>query len=237
MINNKLGALSVLVLLAIAACSDNSNNSNNADIISVSFMNKGAVAPNSVSTKVVLKADSIEFSKIISGQVVEKWVKQAHQADFSPIQNKIIEHDLFGAYDVTLLSGQPSCSGWQGMSIVIEKADSAHTLNIDGSVCSRAQWPAGISELVNLQESIIASVTCITYSPSAPDWCADGAILPPLIDENGCYGPPRCQRNILCPEYSPPAPDWCADGTIIPPQVDQAGCYGPPTCQRNRGRI
>lgn len=178
-------SLSYLALFLLAGCSGNSDNGMNAEVVGVAIVNKGATIPDSVSTKALIKADSIEFSKTKSGQVVEKWIKRVERSDLASLQNKMNEYDLFTASDVILQPGQTSCIG------------------------------------------------CPTFSPPAPDWCSDGTILPPLIDENGCYGPPRCQRNIPCPEFAPPAPDWCEDGTVIPPQPDENGCYGPPTCQRN----
>ena len=33
---------------------------------------------------------------------------------------------------------------------------------------------------------------CPQYAPPAPGWCENGKILPPLVRENGCTGPPRC---------------------------------------------
>ncbi|MDD5109664.1 MAG: hypothetical protein PHI63_00425 [Patescibacteria group bacterium] len=38
------------------------------------------------------------------------------------------------------------------------------------------------------------SPTCPAYSPPVPGWCNDGEIVPPVQDECGCYGPPRCSR-------------------------------------------
>jgi len=37
---------------------------------------------------------------------------------------------------------------------------------------------------------------CPIYTSPPPGWCAGGQVLPPLTDENGCYGPPRCAE---CP--------------------------------------
>jgi len=222
-----------LALFLITGCSGYSDNHIDAEVLSVAVSNKGAVTPNPISTTAVIKSDAIEFSKIQSGQVIEKWIKKAQPTNLASLQSKISQFNLFNASDITLQPGQQACTGWQGMTIVMGISDSEHTLNVDGSVCDRTQWPEGIRELVNLHDSLVGSNTCPTFSPPSPDWCSDGTILPPVIDGNGCYRAPRCQRNISCPEYSPPAPGWCEDGTIIQPQVDQNGCYGPPTCQRN----
>lgn len=224
---------SFLLLMLVTGCGGKSDDRSDAGIVSIAVVDKGAVAPNSTSIKTVIKADSIEYSRIISGQAVEKWEKKIAPTELRYLQSRITAYSLLNAPDVTPQAGQVTCAGWGGMTITMEKSDSAHTLDIDGSVCDRAFWPEGIRALVDLHDSLVAANTCPTFSPPAPDWCSDGTILPQVVDENGCYGPPRCQRDVACPDFVPHAPDWCADGTIIPPQVDGNGCYGPPTCQRN----
>ena len=36
--------------------------------------------------------------------------------------------------------------------------------------------------------------SCPSFMPPAPDWCADGEVLPPIKNDCDCYGPPICSK-------------------------------------------
>jgi hypothetical protein len=224
----------VFAVCIFHGCGSTSDSPTEAKVTSVTFVNKGSVSPNSSSTTVVLNAKSLEHLTSQAEQVTEKWVRRLKTADFIPMQNSASA--LFDAPDVTLRSGQTSCAGWQGMTIIIEKGADTHSLEISGEMCDRAKWPDGVRELLALQDALVTAAVCPTFTPPPPGWCSNGMVISQIEDANGCEGPPRCQSNAsVCPEYSPPAPDWCSDGTVIAPVKDANGCFGPPSCQRSIG--
>jgi hypothetical protein len=108
----------VFAVCIFHGCGSTSDSPTEAKVTSVTFVNKGSVSPNSSSTTVVLNAKSLEHLTSQAEQVTEKWVRRLKTADFIPMQNSASA--LFDAPDVTLRSGQTSCVGWQGMTIIIE---------------------------------------------------------------------------------------------------------------------
>ena len=120
----------------------------------VTFVDKGVVVPDYVITRVIISPDSIEH--IIAsenGTVEEQWSKPIEASDFDAMQQIIDEHNLFCANDV---KGQPGCAGWQGMAITISGTDnSTQTIDIMGTACKKELWPAGVRELIELEDELV----------------------------------------------------------------------------------
>ena len=147
-----------LVASIILSCndhSDDSNDSNNIPVSEVSFVDKGAVVPNPVSTTVTITPDSIEYVKSQTNTIIEEWSNPIEASDFDSAQRIINEYDLFNGSDITLTEGQMPCAGWQGMTVMLVGTNTTHTINIPGSVCSRDQWSEGIRALVELKEDLV----------------------------------------------------------------------------------
>ena len=150
----------VLLLVAgfLLSCNEHSDDSKDSSTIPVSeviFVDKGAVVPNPVSTAVTITPNSIEYVKSQSNTVIEEWSNPIEASDFDSVQEIIDVYDLFNGTDITLAEGQMPCAGWQGMTVTLVGADTSHTINIPGSVCSRDQWSEGVRALVELKEDLV----------------------------------------------------------------------------------
>jgi len=123
----------------------------------VTFVDKGGVYPGFVTTKVIISPDSIEHIIVSeNGTIDEQWSQQIQSSDFDVLQQIIDEHDLFCADDITLRKWQSACTGWQGMTITIRATDnSSHAIDIEGAICIKEQWPAGVRELVELEDALV----------------------------------------------------------------------------------
>ena len=55
---------------------------------------------------------------------------------------------------------------------------------------------AATSDYSDNEFSIVQS-NCPQYVPSAPGWCSNGTVVPPVQDINGCYGHPTCVSSVL----------------------------------------
>ncbi|MGB5218111.1 MAG: hypothetical protein WBN66_07415 [Smithella sp.] len=135
--------------------SDDSKDSNTIPVSEVSFVDKGAVVPNPVSLTVTITPDSIEYVKSQTNTVIEEWSNPIEASDFDSVQRIIDVYDLFNGSDITLAEGQIPCTGWQGMTVTLVGADTTHTINIPGSVCSRDQWSEGVRALVELKDDLV----------------------------------------------------------------------------------
>jgi hypothetical protein len=149
-----------LLLLAgiLVGCndhSDDSKDSNTIPVSEVSFVDKGAVVPNPVSTTDTITPDSIEYVKSQSNTIIEEWSKPIESSDFDSVQRIINEYDLFNGSDIILAEGQMPCAGWQGMTVTLVGTNTTHTINIPGSVCSRDRWTEGVRALVELKEDLV----------------------------------------------------------------------------------
>lgn len=157
----KLNYLFVALLLVagfLLSCndhSDDSSDSNNISVSEVSFVDKGAVVPDPVSTTVTIRPDSIEYVKSQSNTVIEEWSNQIEASDFDLVQQTIDQYDLFNSNDITLSEVQMPCLGWKGMAITLIGPNTTHAINISGSVCSRDQWSEGVHALVDLKDDLV----------------------------------------------------------------------------------
>jgi hypothetical protein len=153
---NNIWILFLVGSCILFACNGNSDHSNNIPEPVVIFVNNGAVVPDPISTTVTISSDSIEYETEQSGTIIEQWSEQIESSDYESVQQIIDDYDLLQMNDVTLEEGQEPCSGWEGMTITIDEADSSHSFDIMGAVCSREQWPEGVRELVDLRDELVA---------------------------------------------------------------------------------
>jgi hypothetical protein len=154
----KLNYLCIVLLLGLCilfGCNKNSDDSSNIPITQVTFVDKGAVVPDPISTTVIIKSDSIEYLSTQSGNIINQWSKQIQSSEFNSVQQLIDNYNLFYSDDITLGNGQSPCEGWQGMTITMDGTDSSHTINIMGDVCAREQWSEGVHALFDLKDELV----------------------------------------------------------------------------------
>ncbi|RII26964.1 MAG: hypothetical protein CXR30_16200 [Geobacter sp.] len=147
--------LSLIVFPCFFGCGSNENNTATG-IQGVTFVDKGTVAPNPISTNVSIDSTTINYSQSQSGQIIGVWSKQIQFSDYTSVRKVISDNRLYESGNV-LPSGQPTCTGAQGMTVNVLKDNSIHSFDIDGGVlCDRTQWPVGVRDLVNLEDALVA---------------------------------------------------------------------------------
>ena len=145
--------LALISFSCLFGCGSTSNNGNG--IQGVTFLDKGAVVPNPVSTTVSIDSNSINYSQTQSGVNIGGWSKQIQFSDYTSIQKVIADNKLYEAGDV-VSPGQPACTGAKGMTIKITNVNNVHPFDIDGGIlCDRTQWPVGVRDLVTLEEALV----------------------------------------------------------------------------------
>ncbi len=147
--------LALIAFTCLLGCGSNENNTGTG-MQEVTFVDKGTVAPNPISTTVSIDSTSIHYSQTQSGQIIGGWSKSIQFSDYTSVRKVISDNRLFESGNV-LPSGQPTCTGSQGMTIKILKDSSIHSFDIDGGIfCDRTQWPVGVRDLVNLEDALVA---------------------------------------------------------------------------------
>jgi hypothetical protein len=146
--------LALMVMSCFSGCGSNSDNGNTS-IQGVTFVDKGAVVPNSISTTVSIDSKLIKYSQSQSDQIINGWSKQIQFADYTSVRKVISDNKLYNSEDV-LPSSQIPCMGSNGMTIRIEKDNSVHSFDIaGGAYCDRSQWPSGVRDLVDLKDTLV----------------------------------------------------------------------------------
>jgi hypothetical protein len=147
--------VSALILLSsIVGCGDDSS-SKSAVTQGVTFIDKGAVVPKPISTTTSIDSNSIKYSQSQSGQIIGGWSKPIQFADYTSVRKIISDNQLYASGNI-LPTGAPSCTGSAGMTINIQMENGVHSFDIDGGIyCNRNKWPAGVRDLVNLEEALV----------------------------------------------------------------------------------
>ncbi len=140
------------------ACKKSNPETPTESILSISFLNKGAVVPLPVRTLVTVNQDSITYLVAQNGATLNYMSSQVSANDFSHLISIVNTNNLWGATDPVLPAGQMGCVGTQGMTIVMSKETLVDTLNISGLLwCDSCQrfWPTGLSALVTFEDSLV----------------------------------------------------------------------------------
>lgn len=175
----KLNYLCIVLLLGLCVlfgCNEHFGDSHNLPITQVTFVDKGGAVLDPISITVIIKSDSIEYSRSQSGNIIEQWTKQIQHAEFNSVRQIIDYYNLFNRDDLTdyeqppcedgqnvvdpllgisICEPLPYCTGWRGMTITMDRIDSSHTFDINGSLCVRELWPEGIRALVDLKDELV----------------------------------------------------------------------------------
>ncbi len=128
----------------------------------VTFLDKGAVVPEPVTTTVIMTSGAIEHVSYQSGKVIDRWSQEIESSDFDSIEKIIQDYNLFQRGDVEPGEGQEPCVGWDGMTVTINGSGSAHSFDISGNACYDDQWPDGVRVLIDRKEELVEK-----YQPEA----------------------------------------------------------------------
>ncbi len=138
--------------LLISGCGSDGADSNNSEVTTVTLMDKGASVPNPVSTTVRIDSQTIHLLQQQSGETKNEWSNSIQSGDFVILQQVISDHRLMESADV--LPGSNLCTGWNGMTVTLEKGNITHVINVSGVACSR-DWPEGIQELLTTEATLL----------------------------------------------------------------------------------
>ena len=149
-----IALIAVFSIFLLANCSNSTSTS--ATNQSISFLDKGAVVPDPVSTLVTVNQQFVEYSTSKSGVVRNSWSSVISPDDFLRLMSIVDHFGLLDAPDPVLPQGVTGCTGGQGIRIVTTRDSRIDTLNISGLIeCYRAYWPAGLDSLIQFEASIV----------------------------------------------------------------------------------
>jgi hypothetical protein len=161
----------------VVQCADTENPSQTASVDFATVDDGSALSPT--ITTITINPASIRKSESQADVIFGEWTKDISAPDYAALQTMIADYDIMSADDVSVPTDQQACEDWGGMTITIEDAVT-HQINISGQACDRAQWPAGVRELVSFKDSLEASYFCsnpVTVygqrEPLAPGYIVD----------------------------------------------------------------
>ncbi len=121
----------------------------------VSFLDRGAVVPDPVSTLVVIGQLRISSESTQSGVTIHSWESDIESQDYELMTAIVQNNHLVGAPDPPL--GAAPCVGAREMLVIIGTGGLLDTLKIAGVVrCDTTTWPAGLSSLLRLKGALVA---------------------------------------------------------------------------------
>jgi hypothetical protein len=148
----------LIVMCCFIGCGSNDYN-DTIGLQEVTFVDKGAVVANPISTTVSIDPNSIKYSQSQSDKVTNEWSKHILFSDYTSVRKVISDNKLYESEDV-VPSSQFPCMGSQGMTIRIKKDNNVHSFDIvGGAYCNRSQWPSGVRELVDLKDALVEKYT------------------------------------------------------------------------------
>lgn len=125
----------------------------------ISFLDRGAVVPDPISTLVIIRALLISSESKQAGVTIRSWDSEIESAEYDRIVSIVQDNHLVGAPDPS--AGARPCVGAREMLVVINAEGILDTLKIAGVVrCDTTTWPAGLNSLINLQSALVEK-----YSP------------------------------------------------------------------------
>ncbi len=156
MVHRMLGpaVLSIAVLL-FAGCEESQPPGPATTNMVVSFLDRGAVVPNPVSTLVVIGELRISSESTQGGVTIHSWESDIESQDYELMTAIVQNNHLVGAPDPPL--GAAPCLGAREMLVIIETGGLLDTLKIAGVVrCDTTTWPAGLNSLLRLKDALVA---------------------------------------------------------------------------------
>jgi hypothetical protein len=119
----------------------------------ISFLDKGAVVPQPVSTLVTIDQENITFVSSQNGVAISSWSTKMQTPDYTHLISIINNNNLIGAPDPI---GSSLCVGAQAIIILIKENSTVDTINIAGVLrCDKSCWPAGLDSLVTFKDSLV----------------------------------------------------------------------------------
>jgi len=142
------------MVLFLGSCEESQPSGPTESVSFISFLDKGAVVPDPVSTLDVIDSEYIVEISSQSGSVFGSWFSRIESRDYSQLASVVQINHLFGAPDPPIVSGR--CEGARGLIVVIAADGLVDTLEIAGVVrCDTTSWPAGLSSLVSLKDKLV----------------------------------------------------------------------------------
>ncbi len=144
----------LLTLLLLGSCEESQSPGPASSDMIVSFLDRGAVVPDPVSTLVVIGRLRISSESTQGGVTIHSWVSEIESQDYELMTAIVQGNHLVGAPDPSL--GDHPCVGAREFLVVIEAGGLLDTLKIAGVArCDTTTWPAGLSSLVRLKDAFV----------------------------------------------------------------------------------
>jgi hypothetical protein len=120
----------------------------------VSFLDKGAVVPDPVSTLVVIRPLRISSLSTQDGTTIHSWYSEIESQEYNRMVSIVQDNHLVGSPDPPVGSGR--CVGAREMLVVMQSYGLVDTLTIAGVVrCDTTAWPAGLNSLVRMKDALV----------------------------------------------------------------------------------
>lgn len=156
-----------MALIASLCClfgCGNSNGNQSPALSKVTFIDKGSIVQYPTTTTITIDATSATTTESQAGVVFGSITKAISFEDYTSMRRIINDKSIMTTGDVTLTPADQGCTGWSGMTIIVEGVDK-HTLNIDGAVCDMAKWPAGVRDLTTFKNKLVGNYFCSNPVP------------------------------------------------------------------------
>lgn len=159
-------------ILLLLSCSftygDVTAKAEDVSISQITFAYDGPCGPIPVRTFIVFGRDSIDYSQIQSGNILQSWNRKIEPADFDAMEKVIDQYDLYKSENVEfqytqektvgIPLGRPrlGCmsAGSGPTRIALEGENLTHSFIISGAVCPE-DLPLGVQELYKLRNELI----------------------------------------------------------------------------------
>lgn len=144
-----------LALLLLGGCEESQSPGPASSDMVVSFLDRGAVVPNPVSTLVVIGRLRISSESTQGGVAIHSWESEIEQQDYEQMTAIVQSNHLIGAPDPSI--GASPCVGASEMLVIFGVGGLLDTLKIAGVArCDTTTWPAGLNSLVRFKDALVA---------------------------------------------------------------------------------
>ncbi len=143
-----------LTLLLFGSCEESESPGPGSSDMIVSFLDRGAVVPDPVSTLVVIGRLRISSESTQGGVTIHSWESEIENQDYELMTAIVQDNHLVGAHDPSV--GAHPCVGAREMLVIFGAGGLLDTLNIAGMArCDTTTWPAGLNSLVRLKDALV----------------------------------------------------------------------------------
>ncbi len=149
--------LLIVTIVFILSCEKSSTVTPAESSDFVSFLDKGAVVPEPMSTLVTIDRSKIELVSSQNGITINYWSNKISNENYLLLTSIIKNNNLMNVADPTPSSNPGEiCIGHKGARIIMRLQNTIDTINIPGQViCDRLRWPIGLDSLVALKDTLV----------------------------------------------------------------------------------